>query len=38
VYYLRQRRKAINIEKAPEKELIKSHKILTLVSDTVEVD
>ncbi|HPH86263.1 MAG TPA: MraY family glycosyltransferase [Ferruginibacter sp.] len=38
VYFLRQRRKAINIEKAPEKELIKSHKILTLVSDTVEVD
>ena len=38
IYYLRQKNKAVMIEKTPEKELIKSHKILTLVSDTVEVD
>ncbi|MFT3908901.1 MAG: MraY family glycosyltransferase [Ferruginibacter sp.] len=39
VYYIRQKRKSIVITKtSSEKELIKSHKILTLVSDTVEVD
>ncbi|MEO7523321.1 MAG: MraY family glycosyltransferase [Ferruginibacter sp.] len=39
VYYVRQKTKSIIITKSPsEKELIKSHKILTLVSDTVEVD
>lgn len=38
IYFMRQRSKSVNVAKSSEKELIKSHKILTLVSDTVEVD
>jgi UDP-N-acetylmuramyl pentapeptide phosphotransferase/UDP-N-acetylglucosamine-1-phosphate transferase len=38
IYLLRQKKRAVKVENNPEKELIKSHKILTLVSDTVEVD
>ncbi len=38
IYYLRQKSKSIVLDKPAETELIKSHKILTLVSDTVEVD
>ncbi len=38
IYYLRQKNKTMHVEKAQETEMIKSHKILTLVSDTVEVD
>jgi UDP-N-acetylmuramyl pentapeptide phosphotransferase/UDP-N-acetylglucosamine-1-phosphate transferase len=38
IYFLRQKSKSIVIQKSSEKEVIKSHKILTLVSDTVEVD
>lgn len=38
VYYLRQKGKSSAISNAAEKEVIKSHKILTLVSDRVEVD
>ncbi len=38
IYFLRQKTKSVVIQKSAEKELIKSHKILTLVSDTVEVD
>ena len=38
IYFMRQKTKAIVVSKSSEKELIKSHKILTLVSDTVEVD
>ena len=38
IYYLRQRIKTGRQEAKTETEVIKSHKILTLVSDTVEVD
>ncbi len=38
VYYMRQKSKSTTVSKNTEKELIKSHKILTLVSDSVEVD
>jgi UDP-GlcNAc:undecaprenyl-phosphate/decaprenyl-phosphate GlcNAc-1-phosphate transferase len=38
IYFLRQKTKSVVVQKSSEKELIKSHKILTLVSDTVEVD
>ncbi len=38
IYYLRQKTKSVVIQKSADKELRKSHKILTLVSDTVEVD
>jgi UDP-N-acetylmuramyl pentapeptide phosphotransferase/UDP-N-acetylglucosamine-1-phosphate transferase len=39
VYYLRQKRLATVLDTAtPENEMIKSHKVLSLVSDTVEAD
>ncbi|MFZ1530310.1 MAG: MraY family glycosyltransferase [Ferruginibacter sp.] len=38
IYYARRRSRNAYVPKASEKELVKSHKILTLVSDTVEVD
>lgn len=38
IYYMRQKRKTVVVQKSAETEIIKSHKILTLVSDTVEVD
>ncbi|MEO8770753.1 MAG: MraY family glycosyltransferase [Ferruginibacter sp.] len=38
IYFLRQKSKSVVVKKSSETELIKSHKILTLVSDTVEVD
>jgi hypothetical protein len=38
IYLIRQKKRAVKVENNPEKELIKSHKVLTLVSDTVEVD
>ncbi|MBS1744171.1 MAG: undecaprenyl/decaprenyl-phosphate alpha-N-acetylglucosaminyl 1-phosphate transferase [Bacteroidetes bacterium] len=38
IYYLRQKSRSGRLQKTPETEVIKSHKILTLVSDTVEVD
>lgn len=38
IYFLRQRTKSIVVTKTLDTERVKSHKILTLVSDTVEVD
>ena len=38
IYFFRQKTKSVVVQKSTDKELIKSHKILTLVSDTVEVD
>ncbi|HMJ46168.1 MAG TPA: MraY family glycosyltransferase [Ferruginibacter sp.] len=38
IFYLRQKSKSIYIQNATEAEIIKSHKILTLVSEPVEVE
>lgn len=38
IFYLRQKSKSIFIQNSPEAEMIKSHKILSLVSEPVEVE